>query len=362
MKKHVVLASILKPVDDTRMYKKMARCLAGTNRFRVSVVGAGQHPAHHPNIQTKPLGDFGRLSLKRLLAPWRVLLFCFKVKPDVFVATTHELLLVAIANRILFGAKIWYDVQENYYRNIRFGGVFPAWLAPALAGWVRTKERLLMPFFTGAWAAEKCYPEEMPFLKKAVVIENKALPPALPRRPKSGRPFTFLFSGTLASTTGVFRAVDWVEEIHAIDPAVRLVVAGFCIRESEQKKLIERCAGKSFIELRGITRRIPHTQIEQAIAEADAGIVAYPPSPHTANRIPTKLYEYLAWRVPVVCTAHPVWSELVLRRQAGVITDFSVSNAAQVWADLRHNSFYPQVPDDVYWHNEAPKLLACLDG
>lgn len=359
--KKVVLASILKPVDDTRMFWKMAGSLAAANQFKVTVIGFGERPVSHETIATIPLGRYPRLGVGRLLAAGRVLLICFKVKPDIFIATTHELLLVAIANRILFGAKIWYDVQENYYRNIRFGGVFPAWLAAVLARWVRGKEQLLLRFFNGAFVAEKCYPSEMPFLRhRAVVLENKALPSPRRVRARSGQPFTFLFSGTLAETTGVFHAIALVGQIHAIEPAVRLIVAGHCIRESEQKKIQQHCAGKPFIELRGVTHLLPHTQIEQAMAEADAGIVSYPRSPHTHGRIPTKLYEYLAHQLPVVCMDHPVWNKLITDCQAGVTTRFA--GAADVWPAIRDGRFYPQPPQHVHWHEEALRLLACLDA
>ena len=103
-KRRIVLASILKPVDDTRMFEKMAVSLARVNEYEIFVIG---FPTKEPkvisqNITQIPLKKFNRLSIGRLLAPLKVLNYIYKVKPEVLMVNTHELLLVSCVNRIFF--------------------------------------------------------------------------------------------------------------------------------------------------------------------------------------------------------------------------------------------------------------------
>jgi hypothetical protein len=360
-RKKVVLASVLKPLDDTRMYEKMALSLVQDGRFAVTVVGFGEMPNAASNVQLVGLGRFGRLSFQRAWAPLRVLLKCIQVKPDILIVNTHELLLVGAANRILFGCQIWYDLQENYYRNIRFGGAFPSVVRLPLALWVRAKEKLLAPLYTGFFPAEKGYLHEMDFFGgRAHVLENKVARSSL--QPRKKRPvFTFLFSGTLAPSTGIFEAVQFVKTLRAHGAPVRLDVIGYAALPEVREQLQAAVSEAPFIILTGVDQLVPHSAIMGAIAQADAGIIAYPPSPHTVHSIPTKLYEYLGSQLPIVCVHHPVWSELVRTWQAGISIDFKQFDATTLWQQLQ-SDFYPTQPEKVFWEEEALKFIEALEA
>ena len=71
-KRRIVLASVLKPVNDPRMFEKMGQSLA--NQYEVHCIGyPSQVKIHSPSVSLHPLPPFKRLSFSRLLAPFRVL-------------------------------------------------------------------------------------------------------------------------------------------------------------------------------------------------------------------------------------------------------------------------------------------------
>lgn len=362
IRKRVVLAAILKPINDTRMYEKMALSLAQAGVYQVTVIGRGSAAANHAAVHFFSLGNFGRIGLARLVAPLKVLVKCLQVKPEILIVTTHELLIVALINRILFGTRIWYDIQENYYRNIRFGGAFPPVISEFLALFVRLKEKATAPFFQGFFLAETGYTRELNFVgRRAIVLENKVVRAPLPTRKKATE-FTFLFSGTLAASTGVFSAIELVRRIRETGAAVRLLIIGYAAQTSIQHRLRAASDTLDFIALEGVHELVPHTRILEAIAEAHAGIVAYPDSPHTQSAIPTKLYEYLAHQLPIVCINHPTWSACITKWQAGLSIDFENYEPVEVWNQLRHAHFYPTPPTGVFWEDEEPKLLDALQA
>ncbi len=363
-KRRIVIASVLKPVDDTRMLEKLGRSLAGTQKFEVFVIGFPSRLAVpvEEGITLLPLPFFSRLSLTRVLIPFKILQKCIQVKPDMAIVNSHELLIVGILNRIFFGSRIIYDIRENYYRNILLTDAFPKFLRWPMALFVRLKERCLSPFFHHLFLAEKGYLRELTFVKnKSTVLENKVrVPSSFQRAPKPGR-FRLLFTGTLADSTGVFQAIELAKQLHQKNESVELMIVGYCAQPETYNRLLQAIENLLFIHLKGGLELVPHSQIFEAIAEADFGIVYYPPSPHIANSIPTKLYEYLGCRLPILLQDYQPWVEFCKPYRAAVVVNFSQPDLALIEQSMKTTPFYDQSPIGVTWADEEPKLLEVVE-
>ncbi len=359
-KQRIVLASILKPVDDTRMFEKMAGTLSKVKDYEIFVIGyPSQSGSNKPeNIIQLPLKPFKRLSIKRLLAPWQVFKKAYKVKPKVLIVNTHELLIVGILNRIFFGTQIIYDIRENYWRNILHTSAFPSPFRFLVAGWVRLKEKLTAPLFHRFFLAEKTYEHELTFVVgKQIVLENKTLLPTGFKRANTPGKINLLFSGTLADSTGVFEAIELTKKLHLVDSRVELKIIGYCALPSTRERIQKSIREHSFITLVGGSKLVPHSQIFEAIASADFGIIAYPPSTHIENRIPTKLYEYLACNLPIILQDYKPWVAICNPCQAALTIQFKDYQPDEVLKKMTTTNFYVSSPTDVTWESEELKLL-----
>lgn len=359
-KRRIVLASILKPVDDTRMFEKIGGTLSNVNDYEIFVIGYPTQGAvkSHQNITQLPLKSFERISLGRLLAPWLVMKLIHKVKPELLIVNTHELLIVSILNRIFFGTRIIYDIRENYWRNILHTKAFPAPFRPFLAAWVRLKEKLTAPFFHGFFLAERAYEKELSFLRnRQVVLENKMVVPAGFQRSESHGKMGLLFSGTLAESTGIFQAIDLAKKLHQVDLKIELKIIGYCALPSTLSEIKKEISGLSFITLVGGDRLVPHPEILEAIATSDFGIICYPPSYHIENRIPTKLYEYMACRLPIMLQKQESWIEICKPYEAALAVDFRNIQPTELFAMMTSARFYSSDPVNVTWNSEEPRLL-----
>jgi glycosyltransferase involved in cell wall biosynthesis len=352
-KKRIVLASVLKPVNDTRMFEKIGRSLAESGGFEVFIIGYEGRAKPRPNLHLLPLRGFNRLGAARLFAPLKVLIKVLQLKSDILIVNTHELLIVAIINRIFFGTKIVYDVRENYDRNIRFSEAFPRWLRWPLATWVRLKETLASPLVHHFFVAEKSYLHELPFARKrTTVIENKARLPEGFRRQPHPQKTILLFSGTLAESTGVFEAVQLAKKLHWQHQEIQLHIIGYCSLESTWQRLLREIQGLDFVKLTGGRKLVPHDDIWQAIAAAHFGLICYPQSPHTAGSMPTKFYEYSAAQLPILVPKNSMWA---VRLQPYVLPiDFQNPVLPHT-----HKSERTEESD---WRSEAEKLLGVVSG
>ena len=362
-KRRIVIASILKPVDDTRMFEKMGQTLANTENCEVSIIGfQPAAPVHHSRIQLISIGRFPRLSLQRWLAKWRVFSEAYSLKPSVFIFTTHELILPAIILKVIFNTRIIYDVRENYFRNILHSEGLPRFSRAPLAIMVRMKEKLSAPIIDHFFLAEQGYEQEFKFHRSGwTVLENKSLP--FPRS-RSDMPSTsglkLLFTGTLSESTGVFRAIHLAKELQRVRADAQLTIAGYASSQSVCERIREETAGCSFIRLIGIDSLVPHPEIVDFILRSDAGIIAYTPYPHIRNSVPTKLFEYLHAGLPILTESFWHWIPPYEGYQPFVYCSYEQPDAETIVKDLTTSTFYTEKADRVSWSSEEPKLLQAI--
>jgi hypothetical protein len=358
MKKHtIVIASVLKPVHDTRMFEKMACSLAKNPTYEVFVIGYGKGSSSgHPEVHWIGLGHFPRISWRRWAASLRVGWLVLQMRPSLFVIHTHELLGVSVWLRLL-GIRTWYDVRENYFHNILYTSAFPKILRGPLACWVRLKEWILSPFISAFSLAEAGYMKEIPFLRKnSLILENKSMisPDFKPSKKPIGK--SLLFSGTLAETTGVLQAIEWTKRLHGLDSSVHLRIIGYCAQASVLRQIKQSIAGFDFITLEGGDQLVSHSQIIKAIEEADFGWINYPITPVVEHTMPTKLYEYLSLGLPILLVSHAPWMDVCRPYQAAVIIE-DQTQPFELLQQMNGQTFYIRYATNVHWASEESKLL-----
>jgi hypothetical protein len=203
----------------------------------------------------------------------------------------------------------------------------------------------------------------MPYLRDGIVLENRVrreLAEPVRKKPKrtvGDKSTRLVFTGTLSESTGVFAAIEIASELYQVDAGVILTIIGFCPRAEDLHRLQATCLEKPFIALKGGDRLIPHGDILEEIAQSDFGMITYPRNPSTWHSIPTKLYEYLGMKIPIIMVANPKWMSLAERYTAAIAVDLENISAPAVVALMRSTAFYPIEPEGVYWESEEQKLL-----
>lgn len=359
-KRRILLASVLKPVDDPRMFEKMGQSLS--RDFEVHIIGTkARNMPDHTGIFFHPLSSYSRFSINRILAPFTIFFKIVNIRPNVLIVCTHELLWMVLIARIFPGCKVIYDVRENYFRNILHTNAFPSLIRAFIAGYVRFKEWITAPLITTFMLAEAGYAKELKFIgTNYVTIENKVKRVALPTSEKwrvADGNIHLLFSGTLSPTTGVFVAIDIASKLYAVDARIRLHIIGFSPMKIVQQEIVNAIRDKSYICFKESGEPVPHVEILKAVQAADAGIIAYPQNLSTTNTIPTKLFEYLGYRLPILLIHHHPWVEICNRYQAAITFQPDHVDPRQILMALRETTFYTSVPADVFWSYEEEKFL-----
>jgi hypothetical protein len=336
VKKKVLIVSVLKPVNDARNYEKTGISLANAG-FMVGIAGRNLStlPISHPGTEFLPWFQGHRLHWKRLFSGWIFLINALKWKPQVIVLTTWELLPAALWLKLFTRATLVYDVQENYFRNLWYSRIYPPVFRHLLALSVRFVELTAQWWVDQFWVAEKAYTEEISWLKKALILENKARKPSSLNAP-TFPVFTYLYSGNISENYGVKEAIIWFLEKKKIDPTCRLIIAGYAPQHSFFRALREQYGSEASIQWEGGDTLVPHARILELIQQCHAGIISYLPDKSTENCIPTKLYEYLAYGLEIILLSEN-----------------------ERWKFVREK-FQHSKTDELFWENQEKLLVESL--
>ena len=342
------------------MYYKFARTLSSENKYQINIIGfPSKGETIDANVGFHPLPYFRRKSGGRWKARITAARTIWNLRPNILIVCTHELLSTALLCRFFLGSVIIYDVRENYKSNLAHRKN----LLATFAGWmVRLKETVASVFMDYHILAERSYREELPFVKrKNVIIQNSALTPEqLPELPVKFKdpPTRFLFTGTLAKQTGIFTAIDMIEQVRTCIPNAQLTIVGNCMDELEFKRIQSQVNQKDWIYAEIDKRPIPYSKILKAITHADVGIVAYETHEFLSDKVPTKLFEYVANCLPILFSSNNNWSEMTKTMPAGLCWD----EPDILCKNLHHNHYFQTPPnDDWYWKNDSINLLELIN-
>lgn len=360
----VVIGSVLKPVDDVRHYHKLGLSMAKTNKYEVNIIGFNSKKTpSHPHIRFYPIFSFSRLSFRRLFAPFVFLRFLILLRPKVIIVNSYEYLIVTAVYRIFYPCFFFYDIQENYYLNVRYLSSLSILLRWPAAALIRAVECASSPFVHHFILAEKSY-STLPFVgHRWTVLENKSVvgEKLAPHNSKFERPI-FLLSGTLSLTYGLRESLDAFLRLRKLFPGSSLLICGKT--HDEQSEVFIQRSREQYTEIsyNGGPKGVPYDEIVAAIQKADFGLVFYPDNPAIDSCFPTKIWEYMSVRLPMIVQEGKNWTPYCLGKSAAVTIE-RIQADGSFPLTFAEFPFYP--PDqnygDIYWSMEEEKFLSLLE-
>ncbi|MDZ7605978.1 MAG: hypothetical protein U5K79_10425 [Cyclobacteriaceae bacterium] len=305
--KVIAIISVLKPVDDTRNYEKIATSLGNTNKYDINIIGfKSKNIPDSSAVSFYPEFEFDRKSAKRLFVSVKIWQIFIKLKPDLIIVTCAELLAVTCLYKILFGCRVIYDVQENYFRNFLHSGAYPFVLKYPAAALVRFVEYATAPFIDAFFLAERVYERQLRFIRKRyVILENKAVLSKGLEKPSKihSKQLRLLYCGTLTRHYGVMDAIIFFKKLKDVLPDAQLTIAGHAPDKRFFSEIQQAVHGFPAIHLVGNGDLAPHFDILKEMMETNFVLMPYHVNRSIEGRIPTKLYECLAMEIPVIIEA-----------------------------------------------------------
>ena len=162
-RKKILLASVLKPIDDSRMFEKFAQTLSQV--ASVHILGFPTQKTIPPSneIIFHPLSMFHRTSASRWKASTQLWKVCRETQPDLLIIHAVELLPMGFFISKWLNIPLLYDIRENYWKNIIHQPIYTGISKYLLATGIRGVEFFSRLGVAHYLLAEKCYAKELPF-------------------------------------------------------------------------------------------------------------------------------------------------------------------------------------------------------
>ena len=363
----IVIASVLKPVNDPRAFAKLGLSLCETNKYHLNIIGFfAKNVINFKNVKFTPICNAYRLHPKRLLASKNFLRELKSYRPDLVVVTTYELLPAAIWGKKRYRYKLIYDVQENYSFNILDHRSLPFGLRQLAAYLVRAIEKRASPYIDHFIYAEQSYVNELAFAGDYTVLQNKFQGPVYqvsPYRLDHKSRFHFIISGTITPSYGIEEAMDWFSHLSRQYEGSQLTIIGHVTLPSFRQKIENIAVTIPGILLKISSKPVASSEILSALEDADIVLLPYRQKASIQYKIPTKLFEVLAMGKPVIHSKNAQWSEMIQRYPAGSGIDFTeTSSAPAQFETFLSQTFYLTPPSpDLTWNSVSDQWLTLVD-
>lgn len=331
----VIHVTTVHPWWDNRIYEKMVSMLPqyGWDVTYIAVPSATGLPAVS-GVTFVPLRSRSGLT-GRVLRNLDAFRCCLRLPKQLIHFHDPEFLPFAILLRLL-GWRVIYDIHEDNFLGVLQKPHIPGFARHLIAYLVAAVEQFAVCLLTPV-IAEKAYLKRFPrgttilnYLKADELVPSSGPEPQdteLPRG-KTGVK-RLLYTGSISIDRGAFNHVDLLKVL----PDYELYMIGRCERDLESK-LVER-AGDASSRLHLIVHEdgIPYAEIEKyyRMGGWDWGLAVFPKTDHYYEKELTKFFEYMFYRIPILCSNFPVWKSLIERNGVGItISPENVINGVSV--------------------------------
>jgi glycosyltransferase involved in cell wall biosynthesis len=301
-------------IRDPRIFHKQCRSLA-TLGYDVGLVACHDRPEVIDGVRIVPL-DAPRGRLDRMLrVAWNAFRAADAERADVYQLHDPELLWVGVLLR-LRGRRVIYDVHEDVPKQIMSKHWIPRRARRLISRAFALVEQAYARIVDGIVAATPSIARKFP-AGTTVVVQN--FPEASFARtdgvaPLAERTEAFVYTGGLMEIQGVR---EMAEAFAQLPEGMTGTIAGW-FHPQELEDEIAALPGWRRVRFLG---QVPRTEILTAMDRARAGIVVNHPTPNYLDAYSTKMFEYMARGLPVVCSNFPLWAEIVGGADCGIPVD-----------------------------------------
>lgn len=307
MPKVCILSSVHIALDN-RVFYREARSLQQAG-YDVTLIAVHDRDEVKDGIRIIGLPRMPRWQRPRL---WlRLLRLARATKASVYHFHDPELLLITPLLRWLTGRPTIYDVHEAYPEFIQLKEYLPVGLRTLIAWTFRWLEPMLARLqsaliFTDDQIAQSFRQVHRPkltiynFPARSFVDEALAATQHVERR----EPIV-LYLGGLERNRGSELMMEAFGQVYRAIPEARLLVVGHFAPPELEEEVRADASQRGLSPALVLTGRVPFEEIGTYLKQAAVGWIPWQAVPKNQKNIPTKLFEYMAYGLPVVSSDLP---------------------------------------------------------
>ena len=314
MPRVVHLTTVHEPFDN-RVFHRECRSLAAAG-YEMVLLAPGR-AAVIEGIQVGGLPRFSNRFTRMSLGVSRALLKALETPADLYHFHDPELIPVGLLLRLL-GKRVVYDIHEDNRTALEEREYLPLRLRAPIAGILARLEEGASRHFHLV-LAERYYAERFP---RGESILNYPRLPALDEGRLSARPRAagcprLIYTGNVKGYRGAHCHTRLLQHL----PDAELFLVGRC--DPGLAADLKAGTDPARLHFEGVGVHVPHERIVSYYLRESwtAGLALFPPSRHTRRKELTKVFEYMAFGIPVLCADVPNLRRIVEGSGCGICVD-----------------------------------------
>jgi glycosyltransferase involved in cell wall biosynthesis len=304
------------PPFDIRIFQKECRTLAEAGYNVVLIAPHQQNEAVH-GVYVKAVAKSPSRLKRFTQTVWNIYRTAVKMDANVYHFHDPDLAVVGLLLRAR-GKLVVYDMHENVPKAL----LSKEWVHPAMRQAISKSFSFLENAVINRFAvifAEASYEKDYPHVDKSVTVLN--MPPI--------KHLLKIEEGKHAlPTVGYLGGVEPLRGSSTTLKALCLLrsrgqdVAWECIGRvsTEHQRYLEDAALRCGLRV-NIPGYLPPEQGWRAIARCHIGLALLKPIPNYVESYPTKIFEYMAFGLPVIASDFPLYREIVASARCGICVD-----------------------------------------
>jgi glycosyltransferase involved in cell wall biosynthesis len=299
----ICILSSVHSAQDTRVFYKEAKSLKKSG-YDVHLIAVNDQNEIQDGINIVGL-PYNPIRT-RLVGWLRLLRKAIEIDADLYHFHDPELLLVNPFLRFLYRKPTIYDIHESNKDFVELKEGIPKWIRRPVSLTVGLLEPALAALTSGLIFADDNIAEQFQYLKipkvtlfnfpSEEVVDNGRL---ASEQVNQKEPI-ILHLGGHKKGRGVGLMIDAFEIVLAEIPEAHLFLVGSFVPKSLEEQVRQIIAERQLAHAVTITGRVPYDQIDRFLRQAAVGWIPLQPVSKYQKNIPTKLFEYMAYGLPVV--------------------------------------------------------------
>ena len=300
---------------DVRIYLKQCRSLSAAGYKVALIIHANEEEVSEAsvhNIRIYCLNPYATRFSRMLMG--MTTCFCmamFTIRAKIYQFHDPELLPIALLLAI-FGKNVVFDYHENYAEDILTKTWLPKWLRGGISWIFSLVEYVVSRLLKGKIAATASIMQDLShYPKSRIVLNNYPFKSEFMRFEQGlqNKRREIAYIGMISEARGLKQLVDALPLAN-----VRLNLAGNSV-SSEFMLTLAKSPGWPFVNYFG---HVSRSEVFDILRNSSIGVVVFLPGPNHTQSQPNKLFEYMAAKLPVICSNFPLWNHLVVENGCGI--------------------------------------------
>ncbi|WLR52859.1 glycosyltransferase family 4 protein [Bacillus tianshenii] len=357
----VCVLSSVHPIFDVRIFHKEVKSLL-KNGYEVSYIIQHEKDENIDGVRVialpRPKDRLNRITK----LTWKCYRMAIKEDADVYHFHDPELIPIGILLR-LKGKKVIYDIHENVAGQI----LNKKWLPfRKLVSFLYRMFELTVCHLFYIILAEDSYNKLYKNFHKKITVKNF---PDINLFPIPKKPFSkdyIVYLGSVSEVRGIFIILEALAILKERNIHIQFKCIGNYTEECF-KKIEQQCERLGIQELVQFYGRLNAPDAYKIVEGAKLGLAVLKPIPNYMESYPTKIFEYMALKVPVITSNFPLYKKVINESRAGMTVE--PNNVTEVASAIEQIVLNPQeaiqmgengrnsVEEKYNWELESSKLI-----